>query len=385
MRIVGLFALIIFFPVFVHATALVNINTADITTLKTLPDIGDVIAQRIIDYRTGNGPFVRIEDIQNVKGIGPIVYKEIAPLITVGDTETPDVDTDKTASSTPPTSSDIASTTITVTPSSGGPPEYIPIPTLHIVTVGNHIVSTGADTTFSATVYDDKGRKRDDTLISWSFGDGMQRTGARVLHRYYDPGEYVVVIHASTPDGGEAIAENIVMAKDASIQIASVSDRGIALTNNSSRTLDLSFWRLSMGGKEFKIPVDTHLLAGRTILFASQIIQLPITPTASLLYPSGEVAATYPETKGAPSRVQPSSPVTSYQKVQKVEPIISKANAPINEEAVDAPTVVTELAAAGAALPAEGAQTGAVSIFRSPWTLGLLGIIVLAGAAFILL
>jgi competence protein ComEA len=61
----------------------INLNTATLEELDTLPRIGPAIAQRIIDYRTANGPFKRIEDIQNVKGIGPATFEQIKDLITV--------------------------------------------------------------------------------------------------------------------------------------------------------------------------------------------------------------------------------------------------------------------------------------------------------------
>lgn len=66
------------------AGAKININTATLAELDTLPRIGPAIAQRIIDYRTANGPFRRIEDIQNVRGIGPATFEQIKDLITVG-------------------------------------------------------------------------------------------------------------------------------------------------------------------------------------------------------------------------------------------------------------------------------------------------------------
>ncbi len=64
---------------------LININTASLEELDTLPGIGPTIAQRIIDYRTANGPFATIEDILNVSGIGSATFAEIEDLITVGD------------------------------------------------------------------------------------------------------------------------------------------------------------------------------------------------------------------------------------------------------------------------------------------------------------
>lgn len=61
----------------------VNINTAGIEELKTLPRIGDSIAKRIIDYRTKNGRFNRIEDIKNVSGIGEKMFENIKDMICV--------------------------------------------------------------------------------------------------------------------------------------------------------------------------------------------------------------------------------------------------------------------------------------------------------------
>ncbi len=65
-------------------SALVNINTATAAELETLPHIGPAMAERIIAYREANGPFQRIEDLQEVEGIGETRYKDLAPLITVG-------------------------------------------------------------------------------------------------------------------------------------------------------------------------------------------------------------------------------------------------------------------------------------------------------------
>lgn len=63
---------------------LVNINTATLEELDSLPGIGPTIAQRIIDYRTENGPFSTIDEIMDVSGVGPATFDEIKDLITVG-------------------------------------------------------------------------------------------------------------------------------------------------------------------------------------------------------------------------------------------------------------------------------------------------------------
>jgi competence protein ComEA len=64
-------------------TELININTASLEELDSLPGIGPTTAQRIIDYRTTNGPFTTIDQIMDVSGIGPATYDEIKDLITV--------------------------------------------------------------------------------------------------------------------------------------------------------------------------------------------------------------------------------------------------------------------------------------------------------------
>jgi len=62
---------------------LVNINTATAEELVSLPGIGATTAQNIIEYRTEHGPFVHIEDLMNVAGIGPATFDNIRDLITV--------------------------------------------------------------------------------------------------------------------------------------------------------------------------------------------------------------------------------------------------------------------------------------------------------------
>jgi competence protein ComEA len=67
------------------ANILININTASISELDSLPGIGPQKASEIIAYRDGNGPFERIEEIEMVSGIGPVTFNNIKALICVSD------------------------------------------------------------------------------------------------------------------------------------------------------------------------------------------------------------------------------------------------------------------------------------------------------------
>ncbi|HHY77955.1 MAG TPA: competence protein ComE [Clostridiales bacterium] len=61
----------------------ININTAGIAELDSLPGIGEAYAKRIIEYREKNGLFKSIEEIKNVSGIGEKRFEAIKDLITV--------------------------------------------------------------------------------------------------------------------------------------------------------------------------------------------------------------------------------------------------------------------------------------------------------------
>jgi competence protein ComEA len=61
----------------------ININTAFAGDLQLLPGIGEVTAERIIDYREQKGGFRRIEDIKNVKGIGDKKFAQIKEFIVI--------------------------------------------------------------------------------------------------------------------------------------------------------------------------------------------------------------------------------------------------------------------------------------------------------------
>jgi len=63
----------------------IDINRAEPWLLEALSGIGEVLAQRIVDYRSENGPFRRVEDLLHVSGIGEAIFENIRNYITVLD------------------------------------------------------------------------------------------------------------------------------------------------------------------------------------------------------------------------------------------------------------------------------------------------------------
>ena len=69
----------------ISSTGKININTASAALLDTLPGVGPVLAQRIVDYRESVGPFRSVSDLTNVEGIGSATLLKFEDMITLED------------------------------------------------------------------------------------------------------------------------------------------------------------------------------------------------------------------------------------------------------------------------------------------------------------
>jgi competence protein ComEA len=59
----------------------IALNTAGAGELERLPRIGPALAARIVEYRRQHGPFRRVEELENVRGIGPRIREQVAPFV----------------------------------------------------------------------------------------------------------------------------------------------------------------------------------------------------------------------------------------------------------------------------------------------------------------
>ena len=70
----------------------VNINTADVSELMTLPGIGEVRAQQIVAYRNEYGRFTDLRELMNISGIGDATFEKLLPYITLEDDEVGEIE-----------------------------------------------------------------------------------------------------------------------------------------------------------------------------------------------------------------------------------------------------------------------------------------------------
>ena len=359
-------------PVF--AVALVNINTADSTTLQTLNGIGPSKALAIIDYRTQNGPFAVIEDIMNVSGIGTATFNNIKASITVSDTSVPSNDT---ATST-------ETTTVTSTANSSPPPapvsSYVPppVPQLFADAGGDRTVIVGADTQFNGRAYNRQKENVEHVRFLWNFGDGSTADGPAVVHHYVYPGRYAVML--TIAENLDAVSDRVVVtAEPAKLAFNVFADGGVAIENRAGRDLDLSGWIVRSSGQMFTLPEHSVILNGEMMRIPQKTLKFWSSAQTELDYPNGVLVLRANESSLAgvaaaatPSPAPTVAPVARARIAPSAGPAQEadvSAEVSTDTESTDSPEAQT--AAAAAAVPSNGKY----------WWLGALVLSAFAGGA----
>ena len=362
-----------------HAlAALININTADAALLDTLPGIGPTKATAIIDYRKAHGPFAKIEDIQNVSGIGASTYAEIAPLITVGDTPV-----QQTLDTSTPTTTQTATTNQNTATASHGTSSRPPSPpALMLEIIGDDHAYPNVPLELTLRVRTPKGDDDTFATFSWGFGDGSEGAGKTIRKSYAFPGSYLVTAYSRHGDtvGKATLLVHVALA---TARITSATADGVTIQNDSPDTLDVSEWVIrTADNSSFRIPEHTTLAPKSAVLFPNSITRLFATGHAELYYTDGGLVAAYPEPSAAEKPVATDTGLQERQATSPA-PIISPSRASHAIEPVIAPAGAASAAPAGAstsgALPVVGASMG------SPWIVGFLGVVMVAGAALLIL
>lgn len=270
---------LLFFALPAHADHSININTADKAALETLNGIGPSKAQAIIDYRTQDGPFASIEDINNVSGIGEATYNNIKDHITVsGGVSAPKAD----PATQPPISGQTSPQPSLQTASASASNE------LSIEAGSDRVVVVGSDSIFSVRAHLGKAVVVD-ASYTWNFGDGATTNGESALHSFAYPGRYAVVVTGSK-DGESATDRFTVTAEDAQLVVIVNADGSVKIENSGARDIDLSRWLIRSSGQRFVLPENSLVLAGQSMHISPDTLHFYAGPGTELAYPSDLLA-----------------------------------------------------------------------------------------------
>lgn len=265
----------------ISALALVNINTASLDELDTLPGVGPSTASKIVSAR----PFSSASEIQNVQGIGgpgSKTYEDIIGLITVsGSTVVPKEEEEVTVKSSSDSDTKTAEKKV-----------YLPVAGL--VLYAPDIAYVNQAVSFKA----EPKSGTNDRLVryTWNFGDGNTSEQSNPKHTYRYPGQYIVIVESYYLKETK-IARHEIEVLPVSISVKGNSDGSITLKNNGDEEVDL----VGMSVGDFVFPKYSFLMAGESITISPSV-----SSYVALYDQMGEVVATPASEPRAHSPASPS-------------------------------------------------------------------------------
>jgi competence protein ComEA len=285
----------------VSAVALVNINTASLTDLETIPGVGPAIGQRIIDYRIASGPFSKIEDIVNVKGIGSVTFSKMKDYITVsagsGGTGGGALVSTSTNSGNSGLADDANDTSSDSSTSAHYEEESL---SNYEETVSGFKVSAGRDrvtyvgspVSFEAKTKISSEIKNKHADYLWTFGDGSSSSDEKVIHIYKYSGEYNVVLNG-TLDDINSVSRAVVRVLAPSLTMTVLPDLAIEITNKGAEEINLYGWKLQAGSLAYSFPLDTIVSAGKKVAFPAEYTKIASNSAVALVDATSKIVAQY--------------------------------------------------------------------------------------------
>lgn len=264
---------------FCLANGKININTASTEELETLPNIGPVKAQAIINYRNEHGPFQKIEDIINVSGIGPVTFDKIKDSITVGEAEEEQPQEAPPVTSTGPTPTN-------------QPPK---------ANAGQDIIAlVDQEITFDGSGSSDP--ENDPLYYFWNFGDGVTSKEIKPKHTYFYPSTYIVTLTVSDGKNSNTAIIKVSIYSQAIIISEFIpnpegkdeENEWIEIHNQKEQMADLSGWQIKdeSSQKAFVFPESSLIGPKQYLVIKRSTSKISLNndkDTLFLLYPTGDI------------------------------------------------------------------------------------------------
>ena len=232
----------------------------------------------------------------------------------------------------------------------------------------------------------------------WNFGDAVTKEGESVMHGYNFPGDYVVILEASSGRfvGANRLKIKVIPADLVISEVALGVDGKIELLNNSNSELDLSWWRVKNGGQFFTIPKNTIILAHGRLPLASSVLGFAVVDSdVALLYPNGSVARAFEKNIAVKTSSIAAAASESKKTVNKPVAVASPSKAKtlavttvkeIPKPPDESPKIVEQTASVAFAVgtSSEKSVVNSVGTFEKPgkkglslWLYGVCGVIIL--------